>query len=71
MPLPGAVLSCFAKKVPKEGDIGEGLSVRSRAQTAPPLCTPPAHRRQVNILFRVFRAYYNRKITYKFTLAGK
>ena len=46
MPLPGAVLSCFAKKVPKEGDIGEGLSVRSRAQTAPPLCTPPAQLRQ-------------------------
>jgi len=24
--LPGAVLSCVAKKVPKEGDIGEALS---------------------------------------------
>ena len=35
------VLSCFAKKVPKECTIGEGLSRNSRLRTAPPLCTPP------------------------------
>ena len=37
-----AILSCFAKKVSKECDIGEGLSRNSRLRTAPPLCTPPS-----------------------------
>ena len=31
-----------SKKVPKEGVIGEGLSVCSRIQTAPPLSFPDA-----------------------------
>ena len=41
-----AFLSCSGKKGSKEAGIGEGLSVSSRAQTTPPLCTPPAQLRQ-------------------------
>ena len=40
--LPGAVLSCSAKKVPKECGIGEALNPCSRKHKRPPLCTPPA-----------------------------
>ena len=40
--LPGAVLSCSAKKVPKECGIGEALRNCSRNYMRPPLCTPPA-----------------------------
>ena len=47
------VLSCFAKKVPKECAIGEGLSRNSRLRTAPPLCTPPGALLEVR--FKVFR----------------
>ena len=39
--LPGAVLSCSAKKVPKECGIGEALRNCSRNYIRPPLCTPP------------------------------
>ena len=46
------VLSCFAKKVPKECAIGEGLSRNSHLRTAPPLCTPPAHYRRCGLRFR-------------------
>ena len=40
--LPGAALSCSAKKVPKECGIGEALRSCSRKNMRPPLCTPPA-----------------------------
>ena len=44
LPVPaGGGTFCAGTESTQRSGIGEGLSVRSRAQTAPPLCTPPAH----------------------------
>ena len=39
--------ACFDRRSLCRAPQQERLSVRSRAQTAPPICTPPAHHRQV------------------------